>query len=552
MIALEGAFFSSFLLFAALLFVALNGLFVLAEFSFATIRSTQVERLVREDRASARLVREATRHLDAYLAVCQLGITISSLSLGALGEPAIAGLIEPLFGVAGLPEDLIHPVAFTIAFLTITTLHVVLGELVPKTVGIQNPEGGSLFIAPFMKASYYLFLPLMLVFNGASNAIVKAFGIVPVNEKDQSHTAEEVRMIIARSTGHGAIEKSDEEMLEGIFELSETVAREVMTPRPDVMTFSANTLFSELARVVATGHHTRYPLYEDGNPDRIVGVVHAKDILRTAEEAQSFQAEVAAHELMRPLVTVPENRLLEDVLAELRQHNAHMAVVIDEWGSFEGIVTIEDVLEEIVGEIRDEFDEEEPLVRKLPDGSFAVEGRARLRDVDDALGSCFEAEGSDFDTVGGLVLGLLGRPPEVGDEVRASDRTLRVENVDELRVERITVWDKPRELRSRDGDRRQILMRLDGADPDEHRTILSNVETLLDERPRSEVELIVVGAASPASRMNLLGLLTKSGLGVSVCKDTFRVWRPGVPTGRRALRAKRSVHDARDQRGLLE
>ena len=334
-------------------------------------------------------------------------------------------------------------------------------------------------------------------------------------------------------------------MQEGIFELGETVARQVMVPRPDVATLAASTHLSELARVVATGHHTRYPLHEDEDPGRIVGVVHAKDVLRAAEEAQSFRAEVAACELMRPFVTVPENRLLEDVLAEFRRRNVHMAVVIDEWGSFEGIVTIEDILEEIVGEIHDEFDEEEPAVRRLPDGSYTVEGGARLREVGDALGPGFEAEG--FDTVGGLVLGLLGRPPEVGDEVRTCGRLLRVEGVDDLRVERVTVREDAGEAREpRNGDRRKIFVRLDDSGPDEHRAVLSKVEDILDGSPGPEVDLVVVGGAVP--RANLLGFLTESGLGVAVCGSTLRVWRPRGAPALRESRATRGVGYARARR----
>ncbi len=544
---MDGAFLSGFMLFAALFFVALNGVFVLAEFSFATIRATKVEGMVREGRAGAGIVREATRRLDAYLAVCQLGITISSLSLGALGEPAISDLIEPLFEAAGMPEGLVHPVAFAIGFLIITSLHVVLGELVPKSVGIAKPEDSSLFIAPLMRFFYYLFLPLMVVFNGAGNAIVRAFGIPPASEKGETHTEEEVRMIIAQSGRHGILEKSDEEMLEGIFELGETVARQVMVPRPDVATLPAGTPLSELARVVATGHHTRYPLHEDGDPDRIVGVVHAKDVLRAAEEAQSFRVELAARELMRPFVTVPENRLLEDVLAEFRRRNVHMAIVIDEWGSFEGIVTIEDVLEEIVGEIRDEFDEEEPAVKKLPDGSYSLKGGVGLREAGEALGPGFEAEG--FDTVGGLVLGLLGRPPEEGDEVRAGGRSLRVEGVDDLRVERVTVREDAGEApEPRNGDRRRIFVRPDDSGSDELRTVLSRVESLLDEGPGSEVELVLAGEQVASSRANLLGLLTSRALGVAVCGDTLRVWRPGISPGLRGLRAGRNGRPAGGRR----
>ena len=250
---------------------------------------------------------------------------------------------------------------------------------------------------------------------------------------------------------------------------------------------------------------------------------------------------------MREFVTVPENRLLEDVLAEFRRRNVHMAVVIDEWGSFEGIITIEDVLEEIVGEIEDEFDEEEPVVRRLPDGSYAVEGRARLREVTEAMGSDFEAGG--FDTVGGLVLGLLGRPPKVGDEVWVGGRALRVESVDALRVERVTVREgHGREPDPGNGDRPRIFVYLDGANPDEHRSPLDRIEGFLDKDPTSEVELVVVGGAATSVWTNLLSLLTKSGLGVAVCGHTLRVWRLGTSPGLRGLRAARNGRPAGGRR----
>ncbi|CAA9439749.1 MAG: Hemolysins and related proteins containing CBS domains [uncultured Rubrobacteraceae bacterium] len=330
---MDGVVLSSLGLFAALFFVALNGLFVSAEFSFVKIRATQVERLVQEGRASAKLVQTAIRKLDAYLAVCQLGITISSLSLGALGEPAIASLIEPLLNSV-LPENFIHAVAFGVGFLIITSLHVILGELVPKSVGIQRPEGTSLFIAPFMRAFYYLFLPLTIIFNGAGNAIVRAFGVLPASETEEMHSEIELRTLISQSTRQGALQKRDEDMLEGVFELGETVAREIMVPRPDVVTLPSETPLGQLARVTVMGNYTRYPLFEGENVDQIIGAVHVKDILQAAEAAGSFEADVVARDLMRELITVPENRLIEDVLAAFQRRRIHMAVVIDEWGSF--------------------------------------------------------------------------------------------------------------------------------------------------------------------------------------------------------------------------
>ena len=538
---MEGVVLSSLGLFAALFFVALNGLFVSAEFSFVKIRATQVDRLVQEGRASARLVREAIRKLDAYLAVCQLGITISSLSLGALGEPAIASLIEPLLG-AVLPASLIHAVAFAIGFLIITSLHVVLGELVPKSVGIQRPEGTSLFIAPFMRAFYYLFLPLTIVFNGAGNAIVRAFGVLPTSEAEETHSEIELRTLISQSTRQGTLQKRDEDMLEGVFELGETVAREIMVPRPDVAVLPAEMSLGQLARVAVTGNYTRYPLFEGENVDRIIGAVHVKDILRAAEAAGSFEADVVARDLMRELITVPENRLIEDVLAEFQRRRIHMAVVIDEWGSFEGIITLEDILEEIVGEIRDEFDEEEPVIRKMEDGSYSIEGRIPIKAVNEVLGSTFESE--DFDTTGGLVLGLLGRPPNVDDEVAFDGHIFRVESVDGARIAQLNVRDDSSEKRpdARGSDVRRIFLRPQDASPTGRRAVLEKIEAILKDNPNEEIELVAEGPAMALAGQGkpLLGLLVQSGLSVAVRNDAWKVWRRRRTTKLRKLPARRT------------
>ncbi len=538
---MDGVVLSGLGLFAALFFVALNGLFVSAEFSFVKIRATQVERLVQEGRSSAKLVQTATRKLDAYLAVCQLGITLSSLSLGALGEPAIASLIEPSLGSV-LPEKFIHAVAFAIGFSIITSLHVILGELVPKSVGIQRPEGTSLFIAPFMRAFYYLFLPLTIIFNGAGNAIVRAFGVLPASEAEETHSEIELRTLISQSTRQGALQKREEDMLEGVFELGETVAREIMVPRPDVVTLPAETPLGELARVVATGNHTRYPLFEDENVDRIVGAIHVKDVLQAAEAAGSFEADVVARDLMRELVTVPENRLIEDVLTEFQRRRIQMAVVIDEWGSFEGLITIEDILEEIVGEIRDEFDEEEPVVRKTEDGSYSTEGRIPIKAVNEVLGSAFESE--DFGTTGGLVLGLLGRPPKVGDEVASDGYIFRVESVDGARIAQLNVRDNSSGERpdARGSGARRIFLRPQDASPSGRRAVLEKIEALLEDRPDEEVELVADGPVmSLAGQGNpLLGLLVQRGLGVAVRNDTWKVWRPQCNMRLRKLPAGRA------------
>ena len=439
---LEEIVSSGLKLFAALLLVVLNGLFVAAEFAFVKIRSTKVESMVQEGQVSAGLIKEATGSLDAYLAVCQLGITISSLGLGALGEPAIAAFIEPLLASI-LPDSLFHAVAFAIAFGIITFLHVVFGELAAKSFAIAKPEGTSQLVAPFMKFFYYLFLPSIWIFNGTANAFVRAFGVPPASETEEAHSEEELRMIIGQSTRQGILEEDEEDMLRAVIELEETRAREIMVPRPNVVALPAEMGLKELVSVAAAGNYTRYPIFEDDSAERIIGMVHIKDVLRAVESVGGLEAYLTAKDLMREILTVPENKRIDEILEDFQEQEIQMAVVIDEWGSFEGLFTIEDILEEIVGEIRDEFDEEEPAISKFNDGSYSVDGRIQISTVNEALNSEFASE--DFDTIGGLVLGQLGRPPEIGDEVILDSYVLRVDEVDGPRVAHLVVREREKE-----------------------------------------------------------------------------------------------------------
>jgi CBS domain containing-hemolysin-like protein len=422
--------------------VGLNALFVAAEFAFVRIRGTQIDRLVEEGKATAGMVKAAREKLDAYLAVCQLGITISSLGLGALAEPVIDDvLVRPALGAFGLPESISHAIAFPLAFGIVSFMHVVFGELAPKTVAIQSPEATSLFVAPFMKFFYYLLFPGIVLFNGTANAFTRMFGYPPASESDEIHSEEEIRQLVAQSTRSGILEEVEENMLEGVFELEDTIAREIMVPRPDVVSLPAGMPLKDLVTTVAAGHYTRYPVYEEESPDRVLGAVHVKDVLRAVESGGSIEGDVTARELVRNVLVVPENKPLDDLLSDFQKQEIQMAIVIDEWGSFEGLITIEDILEEIVGEIRDEFDEEEPAVRRLSDGSYAIDGRIPIAVVNDALETDFESE--DFDTIGGLILGQLGRPPEVGDEVRLDSHVLRVDETDGPRVAQVVVRQAP-------------------------------------------------------------------------------------------------------------
>jgi CBS domain containing-hemolysin-like protein len=262
------------------------------------------------------------------------------------------------------------------------------------------------------------------------------FGVPPASEGEEAHSEEELRLIIGQSTDQGVLKEDEEGMLRAVIQLEETRAREIMVPRPNVESLPAEMRLEELFSVVAEGNHTRYPIFEDDSGDRIVGMIHAKDVLRAAKEAGDLEADVTSRDLMRDVLTIPENRSVDKILKDLRAQRLQMAVVIDEWGSFEGLLTIEDIVEEIVGEIRDEFDEE-ALVFREHDGGYSIDGRVPIRDVNEALGSGFQS--ADFDTVGGLVLGHLGRAPMVGDEVTLDSHVFRVDEVDGSRVASVMV-----------------------------------------------------------------------------------------------------------------
>jgi len=315
---------------AALLLVALNGLFVAAEFAFVRIRATQVDRLVEEGKPSARLVKIAQQRLDQYLAVCQLGITVCSLGIGALAEPAIADLIEPLLGTLGLPAALLHPIAIAIALFIASFLHVVFGELAPKTFAIQKAEGTSLFVAPFMRFFYYLLYPFTIVFNGTANAITGALGVAPASDGDDTHSEQEIRQLIAQGTDRGVFERDEESRLAGVFNLEDTPAREIMVPRPDVVSIPEHLKLRDLISVVAAGHYTRYPVHEEHAPDRVVGAVHVKDVLRAVGPEGDVGANVTARDLVREVIIVPESRSIENILEDFQRQEIQMAVVIDE------------------------------------------------------------------------------------------------------------------------------------------------------------------------------------------------------------------------------
>ena len=419
------------LLLAALLLVLLNGFFVAAEFSLARARVTRLEQLAESSRA-ALLAREQVRHIDRYLAACQLGITLASLGLGWLGEPAFARLLEPVFSRVGLGDGSASLTALILAFAIITVLHVVVGELAPKTVAIQRAEATAMSIARPLEWFRIVFAPFIHLMNGAGNRLVRALGVEPATERELASTPEDLQILIAQSEEGGAIEPEEADMLEGVFGLQGSLARDIMTPRPEVTTLLADTpLRAALVEALAT-RHSRFPVL---NGDGVLGVVHLSQLARGLLENE----ETPLRDIAGPALFVPETQPVDDLLRQLQARRASLAVVLDEYGDFAGIATVEDVIEEIVGEIDDERDRG-AAVDERPDGRLIVRGHVPLEDLQD---HGVELIDDTVTSVGGLVFTRLGRLPRTGDSVTVDGWTLTVEATSGTRVVLVAIEPAP-------------------------------------------------------------------------------------------------------------
>ncbi len=409
---------------AALLLVLLNGFFVAAEFSLARARMTRLDQLADSGRGAAILARQQVKHIDRYLAACQLGITLASLGLGWLGEPAFASVLEPVFESIGLGEGSATLTAIILAFAIITVLHVVVGELAPKTIAIQRAEPTALSIARPLEWFRWLFSPFIYVMNGAGNALVRAIGVEPASEHELASTPEDLQILIAQSEEGGAIEPEEADMLEGVFGLQESLTRDIMTPRPEVTTLAADSpVRAALTEALAT-RHSRFPVL---NGDGVLGIVHLSQLARGLLESGE---DTPVRGLSGPALFVPETQAVDDLLRQLQARRASLAVVLDEYGDFAGVVTVEDVIEEIVGEIDDERDRS-ASVDQRPDGRLLVRGHVPIEDLAD---HGVELVDETVTSVGGLVFTRLGRLPRTGDSVAADGWRLTVEATRGTRV----------------------------------------------------------------------------------------------------------------------
>ncbi len=417
------------LLLAVVFLLFVNGFFVAAEFAIVKSRRSRMEQVAKEGDRRGVIALDQLDRVDEYVATSQVGITLASIGIGFLGEPAVADLIEPLLGGL-LGETGTHVVAFVIAYAMVTLLHVIIGEQAPKMIGIAASETTLLRIARPLALFRRMFHWLIVVTNKPAQFLVKKIFRLEIKPDEEAASPEELRLIIARNAVHGQLDPGEAVMLGGVFHLHEQEAREVMTPIPAVVTVNANeTVEDALQRCVSSGH-TRLVAIENDNPDRVRGIVHNNSLARLYMNAG---ADASIESAIRDVPIVPETKPLDDLLAELQRQRSSIGVVVDEYGRTVGIVTVEDILEEVVGEIEDETDVRSSTVRRLADGDWYVRGHVAIGDLADA-GIELPVDSDAYNSVGGYVFSELGRLPKRGDRIEANGLEIRVESVRENRI----------------------------------------------------------------------------------------------------------------------
>ena len=405
--------------------ILLNGFFVAAEYSLVTVRRTRLKELADEGNRPARAVVKITSDPPHFIAAMQLGVTLTSLAIGAIGEAVLSELFGVYLGTF---------VAVVLAFLIITFMHVVVGELVPKGIALSYSERIALGVSVPVRAFFFVFAPLIWVLKRSSEAAQRAIGIDPSKIEGDVHSEAELKMLLEMSTERGEIEHSEREMLYKVFDFADKEASDVMVPRPDVVGISIEMAPEEALRAVLESPYTRYPAYRE-SLDEILGILHVRDLVSALHDTAIAEVELAA--LLRPAYVVPETKDLAALLAEFRRTNQHMSVVVDEYGSTVGVVTLEDLLEEIVGEIEDEFDLPDESVERVNETTVRIDGTFPIDDFNEELGTTLEHE--DYHTVAGYVFDLIGRAAAPGDEVRSDGLRFTVLEVEGSRIIRLEV-----------------------------------------------------------------------------------------------------------------
>jgi CBS domain containing-hemolysin-like protein len=419
--------------------VLANGFFVAAEFALVSIRRTRVEELIQQHRAGATSVKKALENPDRFIAATQLGITVASLGLGWLGEPALARFIEPVLAL--VPKAWVGTVSQSLsavlAFALITFLHVVVGELAPKSIALQRTEATALFVVGPTLLAEALFKPAIWVLNGTGNTLLRLIGMRAASGHELVHSVEELKLLVVASEEQGVIEDSEREMLHAVFDFGEATAHEVMVPRTEMIAIDAEAPVEALLQLATQHWLSQFPVYE-GDLDHIIGLAHVKDLVR-AQRSPRQAASVRG--LMREALFVPATIRLDALLQEFRAKRQHFAIALDEFGGTAGLVTLADVAAEIVGEVRDPFDKSAPQVQLLPDGSALVDGHMQIDDVNEHFD--LHLQDDHYDTIAGFVLGQLGHMAEVGDAVEAEGVRFRVEALDGKRIARLSLFGAP-------------------------------------------------------------------------------------------------------------
>ena len=432
MFAIEGQ------LLLTLFLVFVNAFFVAAEFAIVKVRGSHIDDLARRGSPLARFASKVVHNLDASLAAAQLGITFASLGLGWIGEPAVAQIIEPVLSTLSITSPaIIHSVAFGIAFTLITILHIIIGEQMPKFLGIRKAQEVALWTSLPLWLFSSVFFPFLWLLNRCANGLLHLFGVRTINSQEIAHSEEELRIILSESQRQGALPVEKATMIENVLDLAERTVTEVMMPRPDIDYVALNRSWEDNLNTIYRTGHTRYPLCET-DLDHVIGIVHIKDIfLRKIEIKNSTDL----LKLKRDVLFVPGSRPIEGLQHDFQQRRLHMAVVVDEYGSTAGLVTMEDVLEELVGEIHDEFDTEPPQLRHTEEGAI-VDGQMLIADVTHALGLP-EVAVKDAHTIAGYVHAQLGRIGRIGDTVALDSQTVKILEMSGRRITRVLITSQP-------------------------------------------------------------------------------------------------------------
>ena len=422
------------LILLTVLLVFVNAFFVVAEYALVRSRRTRLQAMAEEGVRGARVALTQMEEIGDYISACQVGITMASIGIGALGEPAIAHLLEPLFGNTGTGRDIAVAVSVVIAYVLITFIQSTVGEIVPKLYTIQHAEGMARRVAPPMRLFMIVFKPFIFALNASSEWILRRLGTDP-NAEPEHGTPEDLKRIIAESRTGGHLDAGEAEMLTGVFHLHEQEARQVMTPIPAVVTVDVGDTVSGALRIAVSTGHSRLVVIEHENQDQVRGIVHVNQLVGLLMDGGP---ESGIERLVRSAPIVPETKPLDDLLADLQRERTEMAIVVDEYGRTAGIVTIEDIIEEIVGEIMDETDPAAGGIRQLASGEWFVRGHVPVADLED-FGLELPVDTDAYNSVGGFVFAELGRLPKRGDTLSVDGYLIRVESVRQNRVEAVRI-----------------------------------------------------------------------------------------------------------------